>query len=53
MNSIIERFNTVTLKQTCPLETIDMNIKYQLLRVSNVDYDDRRSTFGVIAQVVL
>ena len=44
MDSPINRFNTVALKQTCPLETIDINIKYQLFRFSNVDDDDGRGT---------
>ena len=49
MKSLIEKFNTVALKQTCPFETIDMNIKYQVLRVSNVDDDDDRGARVVLS----
>jgi len=49
MDILIERFNTVALKQTCPLETINMKIKYPLLRVSNIDYDDGRGARMVLS----
>ena len=51
MNNLIERFKTVELKQTCPLDTIGMNINYQFLSVSNIDVDDDDDGRG--ARVVL
>ena len=49
MDSLIVRFNTVVLKQTCPLETIDMNVKFQVRRVSYVDDDDDRGARVVLS----
>jgi len=37
MDSFVERFNSVALTQTLPLETIEMDKKYHILIVTNVD----------------